>query len=417
MDIVKSNGKLKEKLIIKRMNNGMKCYIVPKKGCAEKQAAVCVRYGSVDGEFEADGVRHVMPRGTAHFLEHKMFEDESGELFNEFAKLGAEVNAFTNFYCTSYYFSCTENFNESLGLLLKLVSEPYITGENVEREKGIIAAEIRMYEDDPHYRLYFNLLKGIYGSHPLSEPIAGDIGSMNGITAEMLTECHRAFYTPENMAVICTGDVCVEDIFGMTDGTVRKRDVRVSRKRQGEPDGISREYITEKMETARPLFMIGFLDADSGTALPMRDVSSRILLDMLTGPGSGVYNRMYDGGLIDSNYGFDYLCGPGFGAGIIAGSSPEPERVLEAVKDAAGELKRSGIEGERFGRVKGKHIGNYIRGLNSTDAVNMRMSDCYCKDTDIVEMFERYTDIAAGETEERLPKLLDVDNMVLSVIE
>jgi len=114
----------------------------------------------------------VVPDGIAHYLEHKLFEGKQGDAFKLFAKTGASANAYTSFDKTAYLFSCTDNFEASLNILLDFVQSPYFTKENVEKERGIIAQEIKMYEDSPEWKSYINLLGALYQSHPVKLDIA-----------------------------------------------------------------------------------------------------------------------------------------------------------------------------------------------------------------------------------------------------
>jgi len=142
-----------ERILYTEIRN-LKVYYIPKKGFAKSYAMLTSDFGSKDVEFSVDGGETFRryPEGIAHFLEHKVFEMPDGEnIFNRFTELGASVNAFTNNRQTSYYFSTTDNFYENLELLVKMVMTPHLTEENVEKEKGIIAEEIAMYDDNPAF--------------------------------------------------------------------------------------------------------------------------------------------------------------------------------------------------------------------------------------------------------------------------
>ena len=114
-------------------------------------------------KLEGEESFHEVPDGIAHDLEHKMFENEDGiDTFSRFAKYGASANAYTSATMTAYLFSCTNHLTENLEILLDYVSKPYFTPENVEKERGIIGQEIRMYDDTPGWRVFFNLLQAMY---------------------------------------------------------------------------------------------------------------------------------------------------------------------------------------------------------------------------------------------------------------
>ena len=157
------NETIDERILTTVSNNGIKIFFMPKKGYTRKYAVFSTDYGSIDNVFVPLGEKEKIevPEGIAHFLEHKLFEEEEANIFEEFSNIGAQVNAYTNFTRTSYLFYSTDNLYEGLELLIRFVQNPYLTEENVEKEKGIIAQEIRMYEDNPNWKVYFNLLRAM----------------------------------------------------------------------------------------------------------------------------------------------------------------------------------------------------------------------------------------------------------------
>ena len=187
--------------------NGLQICVVPKPGYAKRYAFFATRYGGMDIRFQLDGKWLDTPAGIAHYLEHKMFDTQEGNVLQELAKNGAHDNAFTSSAVTAYYVECTEKFYENLRILLSFVSVPYFTQESVEKEQGIIAQEIRMVEDDPDWRVYANLMECLYQESPVRFPVAGTVESIRQITPQTLYDCHRAFYTPSNMILVCVGSM------------------------------------------------------------------------------------------------------------------------------------------------------------------------------------------------------------------
>lgn len=97
--------------------------------------------------------------------------------------------------------SAPTQFEQNLQLLLRMVDTPYFTEQSVEKERGIIAQEIRMYEDSPGSRVYEQLFATMFQSHPIRVPIAGTVESIGHITAKTLELCHDTFYQPANSAL------------------------------------------------------------------------------------------------------------------------------------------------------------------------------------------------------------------------
>ena len=126
------------------LENGLEVFLIQKSGYNKKFVTYTAKYGSMDNRFEVNDEEYSVPDGIAHFLEHKMFEKEEGDVFDSFAKGGANANAFTSYDRTSYLFSTTDDFYKNLTLLMDMVEQPYFTEDTVEREIGIINEEIKM---------------------------------------------------------------------------------------------------------------------------------------------------------------------------------------------------------------------------------------------------------------------------------
>ncbi len=205
---------LEETLYYEQLDNGLDVYILPKNGFHKTFATFTTNYGSVDNEFIPLGKTEPVkvPDGIAHFLEHKMFESEDGDVFHTFGKQGASANAFTSFTRTAYLFSSTTNVNQNVETLLDFVQHPYFTDKTVEKEKGIIGQEITMYDDNPDWRAYFGTIENMYEKHPVKIDIAGTIPSINKITKEDLYTCYETFYHPSNMLLFIVGSVDPEEM-------------------------------------------------------------------------------------------------------------------------------------------------------------------------------------------------------------
>src|SRR5690606_13607321 len=200
---------LDEQLYYEKLDNGLDVYLLPKTGFYKTYATFTTKYGSIDNHFVPLGKEEYVkvPDGIAHFLEHKLFEKEDGDVFQKFSRQGASANAFTSFTRTAYLFSSTSHVEKNLETLLDFVQEPYFTDQTVEKEKGIIAQEIRMYDDNPDWRLYFGMIKNLYEKHPVRIDIAGTVESISAITKDMLYTCYNTFYHPSNMVLFIVGPV------------------------------------------------------------------------------------------------------------------------------------------------------------------------------------------------------------------
>ena len=203
------NLKVKEEIYKQRLDNGLNIIIIPKKDASKKYVIWGTKFGSIDNHFliEQDKEEIKIPDGVAHFLEHKLFEQENGtNSLDALSSLGVEANAYTTYNHTAYLFEATNNFYEALDEFMNYVQNPYFTDENVEKEKGIISQEINMYEDDPEWQVYMNAMRIMYDKTPTNIDIAGSIESISKINKEILYKSYNNFYDLSNMLLVVCGD-------------------------------------------------------------------------------------------------------------------------------------------------------------------------------------------------------------------
>ncbi|AFK86566.1 MULTISPECIES: EF-P 5-aminopentanol modification-associated protein YfmH [Thermoanaerobacterium] len=415
------NDLIKEKMYKYEHESGLNVFVMPKKGFIKQYAMFATHYGSNDREFIIPGESeptHV-PDGIAHFLEHKMFEEESGSIFEEFSKNGASANAYTNFTTTAYLFSCTDNFYDNLRLLLDFVQRPYFTDENVEKEKGIIAQEIRMYDDDPSWRLFFNMLGGLYHVHPVKIDIAGTIESISKIDKDILYKCYNTFYHPSNMVLFAVGDVDVDKVAEIVNDNVKskKRDGHIKRIYPNEPSKINKNYVEQKMSVSMPLFNIGFKDNDigyGGKRLLKKDITTQICLEILAGRSSDLYEELYNDGLIDTTFDVEYVGEVDHGYSIIGGQSIDPEAVKKALIAKISSIYK--IDDADFYRIRRKLLGRFIKSFNSVESIAHNFISYYMKDINILDFTSVIEDITPDDVLDRFKTYFNEDNCVLSIV-
>ena len=407
---------LNEIMHIKALPSGLCSYIIPKKGFNEKFAALAVNFGSCDLEFKLNKKNITTPQGVAHFLEHKIFEDGELDYFNEFTKLSGSVNAYTNFNTTVYYFSCSENFTDCLSLLFDMVYSLYLTDETVEKEKGIIEQEISMYDDDPSWRVYFNMLGGLYKNSPVKNEIAGSAKSIAEIDLPMLRTIFDSFYVPKNMALICSGDFELSNIYDIAlEKTADQLSPAVEKIYPVEPAVAPEDKITDKMHIAKPLFCLGF--KDSHNIIDTKQiVSTKILLDIIMGGSSETYNKLYNAGLLDDGFGLDYSHGSCYGTTMFSGASKNPQIVFEEIMGAIKNVKKAGIEPSVFERIKKKHLGRFMQSFNSVSTPSEMQADFFVKGFNIFDLAKSLNDVKIEYVTERLENCFMDNNFCLSVV-
>ena len=364
------NDILKEELYYEKLDNGLDVYFMPKKGFMKKFAVLATNYGSNELEFIPinENEKFRVNEGIAHFLEHKMFEQpDGGNAFDKFSKLGASANAYTNFTMTAYLFSCTDNFYESLEHLIDYVQTPYFTDENVEKEKGIIEQEIKMYSDDPDWNVYFNCLRAMYKDYPVNVDIAGTVESIYKITKDELYKCYNTFYNPGNMALFVVGDVDVnkvmESIKKSNHSNIEKLDHSIKRFYPQESKEINKKEIVANFPISMPMFNIGFKDDNvgiKGRELLRKEVVTEILLDMIFKRGSEVFDELYMSGLINDNFGCGFTSQVDYAFTLVGGESESPMKVKDVILKYITKYQKEGLCEEDFNRIKNKKMRKII---------------------------------------------------------
>lgn len=392
-----------EAVLTETLPSGLRVAVVPKPGYRKRYAFFATRYGGMDMKFKWGDSWYDTPAGIAHYLEHKMFDTEDGSALQTLSQNGAEPNAFTANAMTAYFFDCTEHFEENLKILLSFVSTPYFTRESVDKERGIIAQEIRMTEDAPDWRVYKNLLGCLYRTNPARVPIAGTVESIAEITPETLYACHKAFYDPSNMILCVIGDVDAEAALALA------REVLP----EGHGEPIERDYgaaeepaaaeksVTCPMEIATPQFLVGFkCPAETGgEALLRQDLIGGLACDILLGGSSPLYARLYDEGLINGSFGGDFDQLPGVAYLYAGGECKEPEKVTRAILDEASRLAREGVDEAFYEQIRRASFGASLKALNSFEHIAVSMADGWFRGFDPYRFPEVYDTITKADIE------------------
>ena len=418
-----SSDFLGERYLRLEHQSGLPIYVFPKK-LTTTYAFFAVRYGSLDSEFYLpDCDRPVcVPDGIAHFLEHKMFENEDGsDSFARFAVCGADANAYTTYNRTAYLFSCTDHFEESLEELLRFVTHPHFTDASVQKEQGIIAEEIRMYEDNPWDQCLQKLLEAMYEKHPVRKNICGTVESIRRITPRLLYDCYRAFYHPANMALVICGDVSPEQVFSVVDATLPKDFLPIDVKRVSvkESRGVVTSYIEARMQVSKPIFSIGVKDTVYGGTPAQRlrrDLAMTMLDEILFSRSGEFYNRLFEQGVITPTFGAGYSCAEDFAFHCISGESDTPEGVLAQLKDYLAQVQREGISEEAFERCRRVLYADEVRAYDSTEEIASRLLSFVFEDVEMFSCPELLQSITKAELEELLATSFDDDCFSLAVI-
>ena len=417
------NSKVKEKLYIEKLENGLTVMIIPKKGMKKKYMIWGTNYGSNENVFIVPGenTKTEVPNGIAHFLEHKLFEQENGtNSLDILTALGVEANAFTTNDTTAYLFYCTDNFYPAMDELMDYVQNPYFTDENVEKEKGIIGQEIMMYDDSPDWQVYLNAMKILYHNHPMKIDVAGTIDSISKIDKDILYKCYDTFYNVSNMAIVVSGDFEPENI--LEEIKKRLKETKTNGKIQTfypeEPETIVKEKIEQKMEVSQPMYTIAIKvkPTDKPEEMIRRDIAIQILLELLVGKSSKLYKQLYDEGVISGGIGGTYEFSENYAHVLISGQSNEPEKVYHRIKQEIARQKQEGLSEQDFYRIKKKIYGGYVKDYDDIENISNTFLTNYFMGINSLDYLNQIDNIDMEFIAQVLNDIFKEDKMAISIV-
>ncbi|HZK21980.1 MAG TPA: pitrilysin family protein [Oscillospiraceae bacterium] len=415
-----TNEKLNESYTHIKHPSGLSIYVYPKQGYKTSYAVFGTKYGSIDTRFKRSDKSEYseIPEGTAHFLEHKLFESEDLDAFDLFAKTGAQANAYTTFDRTCYLFSCSNNFKENLDILLNFVLSPYFTEKTVQKEQGIIGQEINMCKDMPGRQSFFNLLRAMYKNHPVSIDIAGTIESIAKITADTLYTCYDTFYNLNNMVLAVAGNVDEETVIKVADKALKTaQDITIDRVFEKEPETVVTDYIEERMSVFLPLFDFGFKETMTAPEKSLSEIIiKKIILEVLASKTSPLYKQLLEEGLINDEFDAEYFTGAGYAMTSFSGESKEPKKVAEKIKEAIRKLKENTITQEDFEIARKKLYGEAVMSFNNVSGIANGLIVAHFKGDDLFSEFNILSGLTLKDINEVLKDTFDESAQCLSVV-
>ena len=412
--------KIKEKVYIEKLENGLTIMLIPKNTTNKKYVIWGTHFGSIDNHFIMPNTNEevYIPDGVAHFLEHKMFEQENGKnSLDVLDSLGVEANAYTANNHTAYLFETTDHFLEALDELMDYVQHPYFTDENVEKEKGIIGQEIGMYDDDPAWTLYMNAMDCLYKENAIKIDIAGTVESISKIDKDVLYKCYNTFYHPSNMVMVLCGNFNPEDMLA----EVKKR--LIDKQKQGEikriypkeETSINMPYKETSMEVSKPIFMIGFKDKIEKENKVQRHIAIEILMNMLIGKSSPLYQKLYKEGELISQPDLDYEFTDYYAHVLISGQSKNPKKVQEELLKEIQKQKEN-LDEEHFNRIKKKVYGDYVVEYNNISDISRMLLSDYFKGIESFDYIEQFETVTLEYTKQILQEVFDEKKCIMSLV-
>lgn len=420
MDVIKT--KTGERLYQKVLDNGLRVYVMAKPGFQKKYAIFSTKYGSFDSKFKLNKDEIIeVPDGIAHFLEHKLFEEEDVHVFERFSQFGASVNAYTSYTMTSYLFSTIQYFDEAFQELLRFVQHPYLTNENVEKEKGIIEQELKMYEDHPDRKIYNNLLGALYHVHPIKIDVGGTVESIQKINVDLLTKCYETFYQPNNMAVFVIGDVEAEQVIAQAAEHTRNwigTGQEIQRIYPEEPEDILKSKVEERLSVSRPRYYLGIKHKPHrvGRELMKQQLGMALIWRTIAARSSPVYQDLYNSGLIDSSFGASFSATPEYALSIIGGETDHPEQLDEYLRRAIRDLKKNKLQAADVERMKRRALGYYLASFDSLEYIANSFLSHEFNGTNMLEFPDVLQELTVDQVNDLLEDSFDLSKSAVSIL-
>ncbi len=412
--------RVRETMQTTTLPNGLRIYYIPKPAFSKTFAMLATDFGSVDSSFTMEDGTHIdTPAGVAHFLEHKMFEDEDGNALQKFAATGASPNAFTSHNMTAYYFSCTSGFEENLTILTKFVFTPYFTEENVAKEKGIIGQEIGMMDDTPFWRNFIGLYQGLYHEHPVRTSISGSVDSIAPITPALLHQCHRAFYSPANMVLVVCGTADFDTIAAIAEKYSPQEAAHIAARHYGtRRDEICQSECIHQMSVSQPTFLLGFKDIplQPGESRLRRQLLGELCCRILAGETSPLYAALYEARLINRQFTNGYYLHPEAACAMFGGDSRDPRAAREQIETAVKKFAENGVDSALFTRMKRAAYGMTLRTLDQPDEICRCQCEAAFGGEDFPSFAELYDTISAQDVQQMFLRWAQPHRSSMSVV-
>ena len=330
-----------------------------------------VNFGSVDEWAEIDGCP--LPEGTAHFLEHKMFENSDGEdTFLKFSRIGANANAYTSNERTCYLFSSSEQVEEGLSILLESVFSPFFTEKNVRKEKGIIIEELKMYKDDPSDALYHGILSGLYENSPVKKNICGSVRSVSKMTPEDLYRAYGVHYRPDNMVLSICGKCDLKKTVEILDRILpEKPSAPLPEKRYpAEKAECHRRFVRLYKDVSTPMIAIGIkVPPFKGSPLERieRFAALCILAQALFSPGGRFAGQLKELNLVPDEPSYELNDRLAFSHILFFADCYDPTALFGLFDKEVRRILKEGVDPSEFLRCKRVLYAEHLEEFNSTE--------------------------------------------------
>lgn len=386
------NELYKETYYTEVLDNGLTVIIFHKPEYVSSIAAFGSRYGALNIHQKVNDKEYNFNPGIAHFLEHKLFETDDKDIMNDFSKIGANVNAFTSYLETVYYFSTNNDIEKPLNMLMDFVQDFSVASKSVEKEKGIIIEEVSMYLEEPSSRLLNETYKAMYKNYPLKYDIGGNSDSVKAITQEELEECYAINYHPNNMVLLVASSKDPDEIMKIIkDNQAKKHFAMLDRPKDNnleEPLEVFKENHEFKMDVSCDKHVIAYKlkpNFKSNEEAFLKQTALTLLLDACFSPVNPLYQKWLDEGKINEFFGYELDFNVNHSHILFFLESDDDKALEEVIKEG---LKVENINEELLEELKRKYIGIGFSNINQLESFALDYLRDYLEGMDFFKEIE-----------------------------
>lgn len=392
--------------------NGLTVYLLPKAGFSKSYVTFSTNLGSLQESIIKDGETLILPQGIAHFLEHKLFEQDGKDVSTSFSLNQASVNAYTQNNRTTYLFSCTDHLHKNIGQLLHFVQNPNFTEEGIKKEVQIITQEINMYKDDPNTALYQGVIENMYKDHPIRNEILGTVESISTITKDILEKTHSTFYHPSNMVLFVTGNFIPEETMSFIEANQVAFNPVKEYEETSVPLSCQISHVKEKtieQEVKVPNFVLGvkLAPCTDQTQLLKTELSFSVLMDLIFGRSTDNFKQLLSNNLINDSFGTDITLSDSYSFFLIGSESNNPIELEKELRRILSNMKDLEITDELFLKTKKQTIGGFIQALNSLEYIANNFVKYYYSGTSLFDILQISKSITKEDIYDTMAVFLD----------
>lgn len=351
-----------------KLKNGLRILTIPMADNPTATVLVLVETGSSYEDKKSNGI--------SHFLEHLCFKGTEKrprtiDIAKELDGIGSDYNAFTGREYTGYYAKAeAKHFDHIFDIITDIYLNPCLNETDIEKEKGIIVDEIRMYADTPASHIHDIFAELMYGDQPAGRLITGTKETVKSFTKKDIVKYRNEHYVASGTIVIVAGNIKEDEVIrnvkkifsSISSG--KKNPIKKVKEVQREPKVLIENRKTDQThlvlgvrtfpDQSKYEYVLDVIGALLGGGMSSR-LFHRVREEMGVGYYVGAHNSSYkDHGFLKVSTGVD---------------NKKAKEVVVALIEELEKLKNEPVSEEELKKGKDFLVGNMYLGLESSNSI------------------------------------------------